>query len=68
MILDAIVISYKCIYFVFHFFQVGDIIRIGSNEGLPCDVVMLSSSEEGGECFVTTANLDGEANLKVEYN
>lgn len=28
---------------------------------------MLSSSDPEGKCYITTANLDGETNLKVSY-
>ena len=52
-------------FFVFFFPQVGDIVRVEIEQELPCDMVLLSSSEEDGECYVTTANLDGETNLKV---
>ena len=45
--------------------QVGDIVRVSSNEGIPADMVMLSSHDPEGECYITTANLDGETNLKV---
>lgn len=30
----------------------------------PADLVILASSKEQGECFVATASLDGEKNLK----
>ncbi|KAM7541900.1 hypothetical protein Aperf_G00000004962 [Anoplocephala perfoliata] len=43
---------------------VGDIILICNGDTLPCDMVILSSSESSGECLVTTASLDGETNLK----
>ena len=35
------------------------------NEAIPCDMVLLSSDDVDGECSITTANLDGETNLKV---
>lgn len=43
----------------------GDIVRVKQEEGFPCDLVLLSSSDVEGKCFITTANLDGETNYKV---
>jgi phospholipid-translocating ATPase len=43
---------------------VGDIVKVIEDETIPCDMVLLSSSSEDGTCHVTTANLDGETNLK----
>ena len=48
--------------------QVGDIVRVQINEEFPCDLVMLSSSDPEGKCYITTANLDGETNLKVNFS
>nr|KAG5697988.1 hypothetical protein BaRGS_005806 [Batillaria attramentaria] len=44
--------------------QVGDIVHVKINQEFPCDLVMLSSNHPEGKCYVTTANLDGETNLK----
>ena len=33
---------------------------------MPADVLILHSHDSQGCCFVTTANLDGEANLKIK--
>jgi len=44
--------------------SVGDIICISNNEQIPCDVVVLASSNDKGICFIETASLDGETNLK----
>lgn len=44
--------------------KVGDIVLACNGDTLPCDMVILSSSDSSGECFVTTASLDGETNLK----
>ncbi|KAI6808454.1 putative phospholipid-transporting [Hortaea werneckii] len=46
--------------------SVGDIIRIESEEPFPADVVLLASSEPEGLCYIETANLDGETNLKIK--
>jgi phospholipid-translocating ATPase len=45
--------------------QVGDVVKTECEEEFACDMVLLSSSDEEGSCFITTANLDGETNLKV---
>ena len=45
--------------------RVGDILRIKQEESFPCDLVLLSSSDNEGKCYLTTANLDGETNYKV---
>ncbi|KAJ2232276.1 aminophospholipid translocase, partial [Coemansia sp. RSA 485] len=46
--------------------QVGDILRVQNKEAIPADIVILSSSEPEGMCYVETSNLDGETNLKVK--
>ncbi|CAI4211518.1 unnamed protein product [Parascedosporium putredinis] len=45
---------------------VGDIIRVQSEEPFPADLVLLASSEPEGLCYIETANLDGETNLKIK--
>ena len=45
---------------------VGDVIRVESEEPIPADIVLLSSSEPEGLCYIETANLDGETNLKIK--
>ena len=37
--------------------MVGDIIHLGENEMIPCDMVILSTSQDSGHCYVMTANL-----------
>lgn len=46
--------------------HVGDIIRVESEEPFPADIVLLASSEPEGLCYIETANLDGETNLKIK--
>ncbi|GFS24461.1 phospholipid-transporting ATPase, partial [Elysia marginata] len=48
--------------------RVGDIVKTYINEEFPCDMVLLSSEDKKGHCFITTANLDGETNLKTHYS
>ncbi|KAI9887929.1 MAG: hypothetical protein M1823_000318 [Watsoniomyces obsoletus] len=45
--------------------QVGDFVRIYSDDQIPADIVVLSTSDPDGACYVETKNLDGETNLKV---
>ena len=47
--------------------QVGDFIRIYNDDQIPADVVILSTSDPDGACYVETKNLDGETNLKVRH-
>lgn len=44
---------------------VGDVIFMNSNEQVPADIVMLSTSEPDSVAYIDTCNLDGETNLKV---
>ncbi|ESZ97202.1 phospholipid-transporting ATPase [Sclerotinia borealis F-4128] len=45
---------------------VGDIVRVESEESFPADIILLASSEPEGLCYIETANLDGETNLKIK--
>ena len=47
--------------------RVGEIIKISANETIPCDIVLLSTSDPTGVAYVQTINLDGESNLKTRY-
>uniref|UniRef100_A0A8C0BBN5 Phospholipid-transporting ATPase n=1 Tax=Buteo japonicus TaxID=224669 RepID=A0A8C0BBN5_9AVES len=44
--------------------NVGDFIRLSRNEIIPADMVLLYSSDLDGICYIETAGLDGETNLK----
>ncbi|RDW39818.1 hypothetical protein B0I73DRAFT_131313 [Yarrowia lipolytica] len=45
--------------------NVGDIVRVLSDDEVPADIVVLSTSDDDGACYIETRNLDGETNLKV---
>ncbi|KAK9454092.1 hypothetical protein V1511DRAFT_489049 [Dipodascopsis uninucleata] len=46
--------------------RVGDFVRIKNDDQIPADIVILSTSDSDGACYVETKNLDGETNLKVK--
>ncbi|KAJ3210559.1 hypothetical protein HK099_008217 [Clydaea vesicula] len=44
--------------------SVGDIIKVEDKEIIPADLILLKTDHEDGTCYIETANLDGETNLK----
>ncbi|ORX90477.1 phospholipid-translocating P-type ATPase [Basidiobolus meristosporus CBS 931.73] len=45
--------------------RVGDLVFLKNNQSVPADMIILATSEEDGECFIETKELDGETNLKT---
>ncbi|KAG6876054.1 hypothetical protein C0993_005923, partial [Termitomyces sp. T159_Od127] len=46
--------------------KVGDVVRLESDDFIPADMILISSSEPEGLCYIETSNLDGETNLKIK--
>ncbi|EFC36194.1 predicted protein [Naegleria gruberi] len=46
--------------------KVGDIIKLEENDEIPADCVLIQSANENGISYVTTANMDGEVDLKLK--
>ena len=41
-------------------------LKIYENEAIPCDILILTTSNPKGNCFIETKTLDGETNLKLK--
>ncbi|CAK9297443.1 unnamed protein product [Gordionus sp. m RMFG-2023] len=44
--------------------EVGDILKLTNDQFVAADMLLISSSEPNGLCYIETAELDGETNLK----
>nr|XP_019014199.1 phospholipid-translocating ATPase [Kwoniella pini CBS 10737]OCF52980.1 phospholipid-translocating ATPase [Kwoniella pini CBS 10737] len=46
--------------------KVGDMVLLEKNQRIPADMVLLTTSEEEGTCFIRTDQLDGETDWKLK--
>lgn len=46
--------------------RVGDIVHVERGQPVPADMLVVSTSEPKGLCYIETSNLDGETNLKIK--
>ncbi len=44
--------------------QVGDVVMVCCEDTVPADIVVVKSAREDALCYIQTASLDGETNLK----
>ncbi|KAI5077468.1 hypothetical protein GOP47_0007292 [Adiantum capillus-veneris] len=47
--------------------EVGEVVKVDANTPVPCDMVLLGTSDPTGVAYIQTLNLDGESNLKTRY-
>ncbi|XP_065853962.1 phospholipid-transporting ATPase 1-like [Euphorbia lathyris] len=47
--------------------RAGEVVKIYANDTIPCDMVLLGTSDPSGVAYIQTMNLDGESNLKTRY-
>lgn len=45
--------------------QVGDFVKVTNRSFIPADMLVVTTSEPLGMCYIETSNLDGETNLKI---
>jgi phospholipid-transporting ATPase len=50
------------------FIKGGDIIKLEGKQAVPADMMLLMTSnwDDGNQCYIETANIDGETNLKLK--
>ena len=46
--------------------EMGQIVKVKKNEVFPSDMILIDSSLNEGICYIETATLDGEKNLKIK--
>lgn len=46
--------------------HVGSVVKVENDKFIPADILLLSTSDAKGQCYIETKNLDGETNLKIK--
>ena len=51
----------------YEYIKAGDIIKLEGKQSVPADMLILLTSNyhDGNQCYIETANIDGETNLKL---
>ncbi|WOG96117.1 hypothetical protein DCAR_0415448 [Daucus carota subsp. sativus] len=47
--------------------RAGEVVKVSVEDSIPCDMVLLRTSDPSGIAYIQTMNLDGESNLKTRY-
>nr|KYP53365.1 Putative phospholipid-transporting ATPase 2 [Cajanus cajan] len=55
----------KSVYIQAQDIHVGNIVWLRENDEVPCDLVLIGTSDPQGVCYIETAALDGETDLKT---
>ncbi|CAD7702859.1 unnamed protein product [Ostreobium quekettii] len=63
---DVLVVGSRPVRSKWRDLRVGDIVKVVRDQEFPADLLFLSSPDDDGLCWVETANLDGETNLKLK--